>query len=211
MDPQHIMCDHDHEGGCCGHGDGIDESNSIAYSLYEKIDLNNLECLNESVDGSGLKVFKSWSERLNTDDYVESDCDAELIFNIPFTGDVKIKGIIVIASDQLHKMRLFKTSLRKSFDDICGEADQEFEVAHDPSGLIEYPVKPTKFFNVHRLAIHFVNRRKEDDNNPCRIYYIGLRGEFTPVNRDGIVIANYEIRPTEGITEKFAQNSREIQ
>lgn len=206
------MCDHNHEhNGCCNHGDDIDETNSIAYSLYQKIDTANVECLNEQVDGSGIKVFKPWNERLSAEDFVESDCDAELIYNIPFTGDVKLKGIVVIADEELSRMRLFKSNMRMSFDDVNLEADQEFEITHDPQGVFEYPVKPTKFFNVHHLTIHFVNKNKEDDSKPCRIYYIGLKGEFTQANRDGIVIANYEVRPTEGIPEELRQNSREIQ
>lgn len=36
----------------------------IQYSLYTKINKNNLECLNESVEGTGKNVFKPWEERL---------------------------------------------------------------------------------------------------------------------------------------------------
>lgn len=200
------MCDHDHEhNGCCDHGD------DSAFSLYQRVDTVNLECLNELVDGSGAKVFKPWSERMSNDVFVQSDCDAELLFNIPFTGDVKIKGVIVRADEELDRMRLFKSSLRMSFDDVTAEADQEFEVTYDPTGTYEYPVKPTKFFNVHHLTIHFVNKNKEDEDKPCKIYYIGLKGEFTQVNRDGVVIANYELRPTESLESKIGMNSREIQ
>lgn len=206
------MCDHDHNHGPggCSHGDGMEEENSLGYSLYQKINLTNVECLNEKIDGSGVKVFKAWTERFN-EDSVESDCDAELIFNIPFTGDVKLKAIVIIASEELDKLRLYKSHRRLTFDDVEGEADQEFQVTHDPNGTYEYPVKVTKFFNVHHLTIHLINRRKEDDSNPCRVFYIGLKGEFTPVNRDAIVIANYEIRPTEGIPEEFRGNRSEIQ
>lgn len=202
------MCDHDHDhDGCCQHGDDIE----VAYSLYQKIDLDNVECLNERVDGSGVKVFKPWNERLNTENYVESDCDAELIYNIPFTGDVKLKGIIVKASEELSRVRLFKSNLKMSFSDVEVEADQEFEATYDPQAVVDYPVKPTKFFNVHHLTIHFINRRKDDDSNPCRIYYVGFKGEFTQVNREGIVIANYEVRPTEGLSDALKSNTREVQ
>lgn len=202
------MCDHNHghHNGCCDHGD-----DSTAFSLYQRIDTANVECLNELVDGSGARVFKPWSERMSNEVFVQSDCDAELIFNIPFTGDVKIKGIIVRADEELHKMRLFKSSLRMSFDDVAAEPDQEFAVTYDPSVTHEYPVKPTKFFNVHHLTIHFVNKNKEDEDRPCKIYYIGLKGEFTQANRDGIVIANYEIRPTEDIGTGIDINTPEVQ
>lgn len=208
------MCDHNHPGhsGCCDHsGDSIEESVASAYSLFQKINAINVECLNEVVDGSGVRVFKPWSERLDREVYVESDCDAELIFNIPFTGDVKIKGIVVVADEELATMRLFKSKLRMSFDDVNGEADQEFGITYDPNGTIDYPVKPTKFFNVHHLTIHFINRNKDDDSKPCRIYYIGLKGDFTQVNRDGIVIANYEIRPTEGLSQNLESQTRTVQ
>lgn len=204
------MCDHNHSygAGCCDHGD---LGNDNGYSLYQKINTTNLECLNELVDGSGAKVFKPWSNRLDKDDYVQSDCDAELIFNIPFTGDVKLKGVVVIADEELHKMRLFKSNVSMSFDDITAEADQEFEITHDPEGLLEYPVKPTRFSNVHHLSIHFTNKNVNDDSKPCLIYYIGLKGEFTRAIRDAVVIANYELRPTEHVSQDTDQITREVQ
>ena len=107
----------------------------LLYSLYSKIDLENLTTLNEEVEGSGKTIFRSWDERLlkekvaisqtnfkitshlvgsnwilitllsffyypritilplsNSIQCVLSDCDDELLFNIPFVGNVKLKG-----------------------------------------------------------------------------------------------------------------------
>jgi hypothetical protein len=45
------------------------------------------------VDNSGRGVFKAYEQRLDRTQFVESDADEELLFNIPFTGNVKLKGI----------------------------------------------------------------------------------------------------------------------
>lgn len=62
--------DHHHHGGGCVHessdSDYLKEI-GIQYSLYTKIDMENLECLNETVDGSAKMIFKPYEERLNFD------------------------------------------------------------------------------------------------------------------------------------------------
>lgn len=54
-------------GKCCGdpNHQHEDPERGIQYSLYTKINTNNLECLNESNEGSGKLVFKPWEDRLN--------------------------------------------------------------------------------------------------------------------------------------------------
>ncbi|KOX72880.1 hypothetical protein WN51_01897 [Melipona quadrifasciata] len=71
----------------------------IQYNLYQKIDTGNVECLNEYEEGSGVTVFRSWESRLDRDKFVESDVDDELLFNIPFTANIKLKGLIIIGGE----------------------------------------------------------------------------------------------------------------
>lgn len=54
-------------GKCCGDSshEHDDPEKGVQYSLYTKINLNDLECLNETVEGSGKTVFKPWEDRLN--------------------------------------------------------------------------------------------------------------------------------------------------
>lgn len=61
--------DHHHGGGCQHESSDSDYSKEIGiqYSLYTKIDMENLECLNETVDGSGKLIFKPYNERLDFD------------------------------------------------------------------------------------------------------------------------------------------------
>lgn len=59
---------HSHsEGGCEHEAVDVDTAleTGIQYSLYEKIDMENLECLNEETEGSGKTVFKSFENRLD--------------------------------------------------------------------------------------------------------------------------------------------------
>lgn len=135
---------HSHDHGSCEHeANGIDPLEmGLQYSLFQKIDLLNLEVLNEAEEDSGKKVFKPYEKRLDFDSgLVESDADQELLFNIPFTGNVKLKGIRVIgAADNSHpkKVKLFKNRPKMTFDDVAVKADQEFELEKDLTGSIEY-------------------------------------------------------------------------
>lgn len=74
----------------------------------------------------------------------ESDCDEELLFSIPFTGNVKLKGIIVVGGEgDTHPsaLRMYKNRPNMSFDDVSIEPDQEFELNKDVDGTLEYPTK----------------------------------------------------------------------
>lgn len=135
---------HSHNHGPCSHeAHGIDPLEmGLQYSLYQKIDMFNLEVLNETTEGSGKKVFKPYEQRLDFESgFVESDCDQELLFNIPFSGNIKLKGIRVIgANDDSHprRVKLFKNRPKMTFDEIHAKADQEFELEKDLTGSIEY-------------------------------------------------------------------------
>ena len=144
------MPDHPHTcGGHCDHGQaGLQgEEVGLAYSLYQRIDLAKLTCLNETSENSGKLVFKPWERRLDKldkEDFVESDADEELLINIPFTGNVKLKGLIVIGGEEdTHPdtIRLYKNRPNMTFDDAEAPADQEFSLVRDEAGTLEYKTK----------------------------------------------------------------------
>lgn len=177
------MGDHNHSHceGCCDHSSSAVDL-GVSYSLFSKIDMDKVQCLNEAQDDSVKSVFKPWSERLNFETYLESDCDPELLINIPFTGNVKLKGFIILggnADSHPSRVKLFKNRPSMNFDDAAAEADQELELQKDPDGTLEYPTKITKFSNVHHLTMYFPKNFGEENT---RIYYIGLKGDFTEVS-----------------------------
>ncbi|KAJ3654058.1 hypothetical protein Zmor_013272 [Zophobas morio] len=188
MAPHGRCCEGDHQ-----HRDTPEMG--IEYSLYTKINKDNLECLNEAVEGSGKTVFKPWEERMNFDLFVDSDADEELLFNIPFTGNVKLKGIIIIGEDSdTHpsKIRMFKNRPSMTFDDVGATADQEFQLHVDNQGTLEYATKIVTFNSVHHLTLHFPSNFGAETT---RIYYIGLRGEYSEAHHHGVTICTYEARP----------------
>ncbi|NWS52727.1 PITH1 protein, partial [Chunga burmeisteri] len=176
---------------CCGEAAGGGERGA-AWGLYLRIDRQRLQCLNERREGSGALVFRAWEERGDRAQFVESDDDEELLFNIPFTGNVKLKGVIVMGEDDsTHpaEMRLFRNIPHMSFDDAAREPDQTFSLNRDPIGELEYPTKIARFSNVYHLSIHFP---KNFGAETTKIFYIGLKGEWTEAHRHEVTICNYE-------------------
>ncbi|CAK9816171.1 PITH domain-containing protein GA19395 [Anthophora quadrimaculata] len=182
-----------HQCSCGDSHNNIDQG--AQSSLYNKIDKENIECLNECEEGSGVFVFKPLEDKLDRNKYVESDVDNELLFNIPFTGNVKLKGLIIIGGeDDLHpnKVKLYKNRQGMTFDDVGTEPEQELELHVDPHGVHEYPLKVVKFSSVQHLSLYFTGSPGSDK---IRIYYIQLKGEWTPGHQQGVVICNYELHP----------------
>lgn len=127
---------------------------------------------------------------------MESDVDQEILFNIPFTGNVKLKAIRIIGPDDFShpkKVKIFKNVPKMTFDDANSvKPDQVFELERDLSGSIEYSTKVVTFNSVHHLTLFFPENFGEDIT---RIYYIGLRGEFSKAHVHGVTICTYESRP----------------
>ncbi|XP_059900299.1 PITH domain-containing protein 1 isoform X2 [Gadus macrocephalus] len=159
-------------GGGHGHGHGGCEGEhepaerGLEYALYQRIDTEKLQCLNESREGDGKLVFKAWDQRTDREKFVESDADEELLFNIPY-----------------------KNIPHMSFDDVGREPDQAFRLNRDPQAQLEYPTKIARFTNVNHLSIHV---SKNFGTETTRVYYIGLRGEFSEAYRHEVTICNYE-------------------
>lgn len=186
--------DHSH---CCHkeHDQSLSADPAILYSLFQRIDTEKVQCLNESVDGSGKTVFKPWEDRLDVSQFVESEVDHELLFYVPFTVPVKLKGVVIIGGeDSQHPkdLKIFKNRPLLGFDAVMGEADQTVELSKDYNGSIEYPLKVARFNSVTSILLFFPTNYGAENT---RIYYIGLRGEALEPQPQGIVVTTYEAAP----------------
>jgi len=188
-------------GGGHGHSHGVtdasdaENSRGHEFNLYLKINMDDFTCLNEEEDGSAKTVFRAYEQRMDRSKKVTSDCDEELLMNIPFTGQVKLKGIILIGGEREthpNKMRLFKNRFNMSFEDARAKADQELDVHVDQDGVIEYKPIVARFSDVNHLSLHFPSNHGGSDQT--EIYYIGLKGDYMEAHRHEVTITAYEAR-----------------
>ncbi|KAI9144393.1 galactose-binding domain-like protein [Paraphysoderma sedebokerense] len=218
-DHQHSGCSHDHHSHGHGHG-GHDHSDDKTgpergdeASLYRFIDIHNVRCLNESVPDSGKTVIKPFENRLDETKFVESDCDEQLIFYIPFTGNVKLKSIGIRGGPEgfsPRTIKLFANHDHLDFDtvestlpaqsiDLIDPASQiaafsTSSSSRDGNGggdVIWYNTKIAKFTNIRNLWVFVENNYGED---VTKISYLGFRGEWSEFNRDPIITI-YEAAP----------------
>ncbi|MCL7047864.1 hypothetical protein MKW94_028389 [Papaver nudicaule] len=185
-----MACVHDHS--CEDHDCSSD------FSLYKNIDLPRVSALNEAVQGSAKSVFKAWEQRLDisTGLLESNDGDPELIVFIPFTSDVKIKSISIVGGadgTSPAKMRAFINREGIDFSDAQGmQPVQEWDLAENLQGVLEYQTRYSRFQSVGSLTLHFPENFNADTT---QIHYIGLKGEATQLKRDVIATIVYEVMP----------------
>ncbi|KAK4730046.1 hypothetical protein AABB24_034241 [Solanum stoloniferum] len=185
-----MACLHDHD--CADHNCSSD------WSLFKHIDLPKVSALNEAVTGSVKSVFKPWEQRLNSSEgHLESnEGDPELIVFIPFTADVKIKSIAIVGGadgTSPSRMRAFVNRDGIDFSDAQSmQAIQEWDLAENLQGVLEYQTRYSRFQSVGNITLHFPDNFGADTT---QIQYIGLKGEATQMKRDVVANIVYEIMP----------------
>ncbi|XP_020592757.1 PITH domain-containing protein 1 [Phalaenopsis equestris] len=185
-----MSCTHDHS--CEDHNCAAD------WSLYKHIKLEQVTSLNESVAESVKSIFKPWDRRLdNSEGFLESnEGDPELLVFIPFTSVVKIKSISVVGGAEgtsPSKMRAFINQDGIDFSDAQNmQPVQEWELAENLHGILEYQTRYARFQSVGSLTLHFPGNFGA---STTKIYYIGLRGEATQLKRDAVTNVVYELYP----------------
>ncbi|GJS22275.1 PITH domain-containing protein 1 [Tanacetum coccineum] len=113
-----------------------------------------------------------------------------------FTSDVKIKSISIVGGadgTSPSKMRAFINREGIDFSDAQSmQAVQEWDLAENLQGVLEYQTRYSKFQGVGNLTLHFPDNFGGDTS---RIQYIGLKGEATQLKRDAVVNIVYELMP----------------
>ena len=155
--------------------------------------MEKTSCLNEEVANSGKTVFKDFDDRFDKEKFVSSDCDGELLLIVPFTAQVKVRSICVIAKGENKfptKLRLYVNNENVDFSLVENEPVQEFIINQNLTGDLHNAVKVSKFSSVHKLIIHLVNPNEEI----IEVSYIQIKGENTNIKRKAVQTV-YELKP----------------
>merc|ERR1711920_312104 len=168
---------------------------SEGFSLFQYVDTDRVRCLNESEEGSCKRLFRGWSDRTDTSVACHSDEDPELIVFVPFTCDVKIKSIAVVGgADGAGPSRMRVWTNRDDIDFGSAESVkplQEWSLADNFNGALEYPTRYTKFQGVNTVTLHFPQSFSGDK---LTLHYIGFKGEATGNRREEMCTFVYESR-----------------
>jgi len=142
--------------------------------LTEFIDQAHGTCLNQLSD-------HPWTNILNKEQaqYLESDCDPQLLIYIPFRQNVKINSVCFVSPDNgqgPRSVKFYVNNPHMDFNSVDSAITQELQLA--PTDLKEdslTPLKFLKFQNVASLTI-FVedNQGDEDTTIISRLRLIGM-------------------------------------
>ncbi|KAF8604136.1 DUF1000-domain-containing protein [Ceratobasidium sp. AG-I] len=208
MSHQHNSeCGHEHDehGGHDGHDHDHDHGSSgpPPNNLYGRIDRQNVVALNAEEGSDPCAPLKAWHERTDETKWLESDADDQLILRIPFTGSVKLRGLLLKTGpgDQTpEKVLLFPNAEGLDFNDAGeGQPAQSFDIVQSRD-IGEYSVKPAKFSNCRSISLFFPAAQGADT---LKIYYVGLLGEWSQFMRDP-VITIYEAQANPADHQKIA-------
>ncbi|KAF9578584.1 hypothetical protein BGW38_005548 [Lunasporangiospora selenospora] len=165
-----------------GHGHGHDHDHShdapdsdlVHESLYQKIDHDNVTCLNESAPNAGRNVLKPWHEKMD---------------------DTKLKSISIRSEPGETAPKKLKAFVNKDdldFDNAESTgATQEWTLVEDTNNQVaEYSTRIAKFTSIRSLTLYFSENYGGDTT---RISFIGLKGEYSEFKRDPIITV-YELQ-----------------
>ncbi|OJA08370.1 hypothetical protein AZE42_01001 [Rhizopogon vesiculosus] len=157
--------------------DGTNVSN-----LYPLIDRENVHGFNLTIPQLAGTVIKPWNDREDTTIYADSQASVtkQMIVHVPFSQKVRIKSILLKLGKGSAMPRRLK--VYANCPNIMDFNNAECIKPHLTSLLqtktttVEYPVKAAAFNSVHSLDLHFC-----DAVGISRIYYIGFKGDATPL------------------------------
>lgn len=207
---------HSHSHGDDGHQHIAPIPTNASQSLLSKIDTTKVTALNmANPPDEAAKLFRRPEERYRLKPVVKSDCDAQLIINIPFlNASAKIFSLILRTNGDKFcpkTIKLFKNDSNIDFDNVetkkptfvithprigvlyNDDGNEEIpESVENDNEFVEHYLPRHIFTGVQQLSVFIENIYDEDEEEESHLHYIELRGEYTELNREP-VITLYEL------------------
>jgi len=175
---------------CHGHSHDHDHEDTQKVSLWDKIDLSKVYCLNEEVTNSGRDILKAYSDRFNDEITLKSppdaddDEDTELLLHVSFSEAVNIHSLSVRGKVSMYTppdgSESYATAAPSTCKIFCNRTDIDFDMARE--------LTPTAVVNL--ASPEHMHELLTDDTSPPIDGIQGLqdgRGEET---------CDYTLRPT---------------
>ncbi|KEQ90717.1 hypothetical protein AUEXF2481DRAFT_59198, partial [Aureobasidium subglaciale EXF-2481] len=179
---------HGHSHGAHDHSDDI--TPALQNSLYQQIDFDAINTLNELSSGSGSKICKkTWDERLSTTPELCSDADEQLLMHIPFTAQIRLHSIIIRTSTSPSApltLHLFPNRDDLDFSLAAEITPTQTLSLSQTNQIQEIPIKRALFNTVRSLDLFFEDNWSRGEEDTTRITYLGFKGEWMALNREPI-------------------------
>jgi len=149
-----------------------------AVDLLDCIEWSGIECLNQKPGHTWENALKQ-GYRENEAVWLESDCDEQIILNLPFNQVIKLHSIHISGPTDgsgPKRVRLFVNRPSLGFSDATDDAStQDLELSEaDLTSADPLPLKFVKFQCVRSLAI-FVESN-QDDEDVTKLFKLQLLG-----------------------------------
>ncbi|SNX87267.1 uncharacterized protein MEPE_05977 [Melanopsichium pennsylvanicum] len=185
---------HSHSGPCGHHHHHHHDDDSHVKpdegdqdSLYSSVDRDRIVTLNEIVQGSGSKIIKPWSARLDVLPELLSDTDDQIIIHIPFTSSVKLSTFLLRSNPSIDLtpscIKLYKNLPESSlnFDDIINLPTskiittlQSIPTTSDVNQIVPFPLAQVKWTNTNSITV-FVESSIGGDQTGLQ--FLGFKGK----------------------------------
>jgi len=196
MSGHHNHDEHDHgHGGHHHHGEhdhSHDLTPALQSNLYQQIDFEGVNTLNEAQPKSGAAILKkTWAQRLDDEPELESDADEQLLMHVPFTGQIKLHALLIRTSNSVSAPKNLK--LYRNRDDLDFSTASDLQPVQkidlpQTSDVAEVPLNRAHWNMTTSITLFFEDNYGYGEEDVTRIGYLGFKGEHTALNREPVSV-----------------------